>query len=150
MVFFAWLENTALAVWVGESLWAYPLMLSLHAVGLAMVAGIAFVLGLRLLGLFPGIPAESLPGLIKLAWAGFAVNALSGAALFSSQATIFVENAPFLIKAACIALGVACLAFAQRRLGRTAAIDGAMRLAGGLSLCLWTAAIFAGRLIAYL
>lgn len=76
-------------------------MLSLHVIGLAMVAGIAFVLGLRLLGLFPGIPAQSLLGLIWLAWAGFAVNALSGSALFSSQATIFVESAPFLIKAAC-------------------------------------------------
>lgn len=25
-----WLENTPVALWVGESLWAYPFWLSLH------------------------------------------------------------------------------------------------------------------------
>ena len=37
---FEWLENTSVAIWVGESLWAYPFMLSLHVIGLAIV-GIA-------------------------------------------------------------------------------------------------------------
>ena len=40
---FEWLENTSVALWVGESLWAYPFMLSLHVIGLAIVVGIGLV-----------------------------------------------------------------------------------------------------------
>jgi len=52
---FEWLEETRLALWVGESLWGYPLLLSLHIVGLAMVAGIFTMLNLRLLGVLKEI-----------------------------------------------------------------------------------------------
>ena len=40
---FEWLELTPVAIWVGESLWGYPIMLGLHAVGLAIVVGIVFL-----------------------------------------------------------------------------------------------------------
>ena len=37
---FEWLEGTKVSMWVGESLWGYPIMLGMHAVGLAIVVGI--------------------------------------------------------------------------------------------------------------
>ena len=68
---FAWLENTPVALWVGLSLWAYPLLLAVHIVGLAVVVGIFSMRDLRLLGCFPGLaPAAFLP-LSRLAWVGF-------------------------------------------------------------------------------
>ena len=95
---FARLEETSLALWVGESLWGYPLMLSLHVIGLAIVVGIFVMRDLRLLGMFDGIAFAALPSLIKLGWIGFIINALSGFALFTSQATTFIESTPFLLK----------------------------------------------------
>ena len=50
---FLWLENTPVALWVSLSLWAYPMLLSVHIVGLAMVVGLFSMRDLRLLGLFP-------------------------------------------------------------------------------------------------
>lgn len=154
---FTWLENTPVAIWVGVSLWGYPLMLSLHVVGLAIVVGIFATRDLRLLGLFPGLhPAAFLP-LGKLGWAGFLLNAVSGVLLFTSQATVFVSNTAFLIKISCIVVGMVLAGVIQSRLrGELAAHHGAAvisnstRVMALCSLSVWAAAIIAGRLIAYL
>ena len=144
-----WLENTPVATWVGESLWAYPLWLSLHVIGLAIVVGIFAVRDLRLLGLFRGLAPQAFLAIGKVAWSGFIINAVSGLFLFSSQASTFVHSKPFLIKIACIASGMIIAAVIQARLraGKTA---GATRVLGLLSLFAWSGAIVAGRLIAYL
>ena len=145
---FEWLENSSLAIWVGESLYAYPLMLSLHAIGLAVMVGISVMISLRLMGLFATIEAAAFRPLMKLAWAGFAVNLISGSALFSSQASVFVDSTPFLTKISLVTLGVVLAALIQRRLDRP--VDGTTRLLALLSLLAWLGAVIAGRLIAYL
>lgn len=154
---FTWLENTPVAIWVGVSLWGYPLLLSLHVIGLAVVVGIFATRDLRLLGLFPGLhPAAFLP-LGKLGWIGFIINALSGILLFTSQAVTFVNNTAFLIKISCIVIGMVLAGLIQSRLrGELAAsrdqasISSSTRLIALCSLTVWAAAIIAGRLIAYL
>lgn len=107
-------------MWVGGSLWGYPIMLGLHAVGLAVVVGVFLMLDLRILGFNRGVAFRSLASLLKVAWIGLAVNVISGFALFSSQATVFVESTPFLTKISCVFLGVIAGLFLQRTLGRQA------------------------------
>ena len=153
---FAWLESTPVAMWVGLSLWAYPMLLAIHIVGLAIVVGIFSMRDLRLLGLFPGLqPAAFLP-LSKLAWIGFIINAISGILLFTSQAVTFVNNTPFLIKIVAILAGMALAGVIQSRLrvelagmGNYAEISGSTRTIAMASLSCWLIAIIAGRLIAY-
>lgn len=155
---FEWLEETSLARWVGESLWGYPQMLSLHVVGLAIVVGVFVMRDLRLLGSFDGISHGSLTGLVKIGWIGFVINALSGAALFTSQATTFVESTPFLLKISAIFLAAICAAVIQNRSRNEAASwdagdakpPGSIRIVAAVSLTLWISAIVSGRLIAYL
>jgi hypothetical protein len=158
MGIFAKLEGTGLALWVGESLWGYPIMLSLHVIGLAIVVGIFSMRDLRLLGLFEGVSYEAFDRLGRLAWAGFVVNAISGFVLFSSQATTFVQSTPFLLKIASIFAAAVCAAIIQTR-SRTEAPawdtggilpSASTRSIAAVSLCLWIGAIVAGRLIAYL
>lgn len=153
---FEWMEQTRLAIWVGESLWGYPMMLGSHVVGLAIVVGIWIMLDLRLLGRFSDIRIESLSVLIKFAWAGFLINALSGIALFTSQATTFITNRPFLIKIGLIFLAAIIAAVKQQRL-RSAGRDWhqekvptAVKAMAGLSIVFWIGAIIAGRLVAYI
>ncbi len=158
MPVFEWLESTALAVWVGESLWGYPIMLGLHAVGLAIVVGIFTMLDLRMLRVIRGVSFQAFLSLYRLAWIGFLINALSGSALFTSQATTFVESAPFLIKISAVISGVIFGIFIQRRLRSRVAdwdnadanIESSATALAALSLVCWIGAIFAGRLIAYL
>ena len=146
---FEWLENTSVALWVGESLWAYPFMLSLHVIGLAIVVGILSMLDLRLLGAFKGIRTESFLPLLKFAWIGFLINATSGVFLFTSQATTFVQSKPFLIKIACIFVGAILTKVIQNKLSKSAS-DGSMKGIAVVSLLLWLVAITAGRLTAYI
>ncbi len=154
---FDWLENTSVAIWVGESLWAYPSLLSLHAVGLAVAVGVFAMRDLRLLGLFPGLqPAMFLP-LSKLAVVGFIINAISGTLLFTSQAVTFVNSTPFLSKISCVVAGMVLAGVIQSRLrseleigSGDAAISGSTRLLALVSMSIWMAAIVAGRLIAYI
>ena len=152
------LENSAVALWVGESLYGYPFMLGLHAVGLAIVVGIFLMRDLRLLGCFSGISYESIDSLKKVAWSGFCVNAISGCFLFTSQATTFVSSTPFLLKISMIFLAAICAAIIQNRMRNEAtAWDssgsgaiGSVKAIAAVSLVLWMGAIIAGRLTAYL
>ena len=154
---FEWLENTPVAIWVGESLWAYPMWLGLHVTGLAIVVGIFAMRDLRLLGCFPDLAPGSFLALSKFAWIGFLVNAVSGVFLFSSQATLFVTSIPFLLKISCIAAGLAVAAVLQGRLrdelagvGGHVVISSSTRAVAAVSLMLWALAITNGRLIAYI
>ncbi len=154
---FATLETTGLATWVAVSLWGYPMMLSLHVVGLAIVVGIFSMRDLTLLGLFPGIRPSAFLGISKLAWFGFIVNAISGFALFASQATVFVTSVPFLVKIGCILAGMVLAGVIQSRLRNetslsdsVASISKSTKIIATISLLLWAAAIIAGRLIAYI
>ena len=56
------IQNSAYAVWVRESpsIWAYTTILSLHAMGLAIIVGINTIVALRLLGYVPDIPINKL------------------------------------------------------------------------------------------
>ena len=158
MPVFEWLENSALAIWVGESLWGYPIMLGTHAVGLAIVVGIFVMLDLRMLGVVRGVSYGAFLSLYRLAWIGLIFNALSGTALFSSQATTFVSSAPFLIKISGVIAGVILGIMIKRRLALRMAdwdaddanIESSAKGLAALSLLCWIGAIFAGRLIAYL
>lgn len=158
MPVFEWLETTALAIWVGESLWGYPIVLGAHAIGLAIVVGIFIMLDLRMLRVIRGVSFDAFLSLFRLAWIGLLVNTISGSALFTSQATTFVESAPFLIKISSVIAGVIIGIIIQRRLKLRVAdwdsadtnIESSARALAALSLVCWIGAIFAGRLIAYL
>lgn len=154
---FEWLENTSVALWVGESLYAYPFWLSLHVIGLAVVVGIFAMRDLRLMGFFAGLRPASFLAISKFAWIGFIVNAVSGAFLFTSQASTFVESTPFLLKIGCIAVGMILASVIQGRLhgelataGGDAVISSPTRGIAVVSFLLWMTAIVTGRLIAYI
>ena len=152
-----WLEASAFAEWVRTSFVAYPMLLTLHSIGMAVMVGSIFVVSLRLVGRFQRIPYVSLERMLQIAWAGFAINLLSGAAIFTSQATFYVTSAPFLIKIAAVLVGVALAGYMQPILKREAVywVDSApvpimVRTLAIASIVMWSVAITTGRLTAYL
>jgi len=154
---FEWLETTAPAIWVGESLWGYPIMLGCHVVGLATAVGIFMMRDLRLIGFLEGISYESLDSLRNLGWTGFVINAISGCFLFTSQATVFIDSTPFLLKISMIFLAAILAAVIQNRMRDAAAdwdgsgaVAGDVRIIAIASSALWIGAIISGRLVAYI
>jgi hypothetical protein len=152
-----WLEGTALAVWTRESgsIWAYPTILTLHTLGLGIVVGASAVVDFRLLGFAPRIPIPTMAPLFKFIWWAFALNAATGVVLFISEATDKSRQPVFYIKLGLIALALWNAALIRRTVGHTppppsSDADRQGRRLAVASLCLWTGAIVAGRLMAYL
>jgi hypothetical protein len=156
--FFTWLEATPLAEWVRVSALGYPLVITLHSIGLAVLVGLAWTIDMRILGYFRGIPFSSLRPMFRISWVGFWINAISGGVLFTSQAASnYVHNVPYLTKMFFVVAGTISVAVLQgsvRRLGEQVGADVAIpqstRVWAVLSIIFWLAAIVTGRLIAYL
>ncbi len=157
MAFLNWLETTSLAQWILISSVGWPLMLTVHAVGLAIILGVIFALNLRMLGFYETIPYASLYDLLRIAWVGIVLNVVSGLSIFTSQASTYITSGPFLLKISLIILGCVNLVYTQKTLRREAAAwqsAGAVPpMAVGLalsSLFFWVTAVVTGRLIAYI
>ena len=151
------IEGGALATWTRESpsLWAYPTILTLHTFGLAVLVGASAVIDFRLLGVAPRIPVPSLRQVFPVMWWAFALNFATGVLLFMANATTKGAQWVFYVKLALIALATIVMwAMAKRvdRAGESAddAVAPSLRPLAVLSLVLWTGAIIAGRLLAYL
>ena len=156
---FSAIEATAFSTWLRESasLWVFPFVLILHTVGLAFVVGANVVVDLRLLGWVPAVPLLSLRRYVRVMWAGFWVNAVSGVLLLIAYPTKALTNPLFYAKLTLIVVAL----FAARRiwtaLGETAAngapaavaVPANLRTLAAVSLAAWAAAIPAGRLLAY-
>ena len=151
-----WLENTGFSHWVLTSLIGFPLMLSLHAVGMAVSVGLILVLNLRLLGLFHFVSFRFLRRALPVAWIGLSVNFISGTVLFVPRGVEYVGDPAFLTKMALIVLGVANTRWLHGRLVHVGAgwdaggaIPQAVRLAAAATTVVWFGTIASGRLIAY-
>jgi hypothetical protein len=154
----AWIEATAIATWVRESpsLWAYPTVLTLHTVGLAVVVGASTVINLRLLGFARRISLDSLAPLFPLIAYAFVLNAVTGLLLFMADATTKSKQPVFYVKLVLIFAALWCTLAARRIVLGARPSDAlqpgpsrASRLAL-FTLVLWAGAITAGRLMAYL
>jgi len=155
MQFLEWLQNTPVALIVGES-W-FPYVESAHVVFLALVAGSIFMVDARLIGLAaPHLRFTYLSErLLPWTWFAFAGAVVTGGLLFTSSAVNYGTNTPFLIKMGLLLLAGLNMLFFQFSTYRTvAAWDAgravpAARAAGMISIVLWTGVIAFGRWIGF-
>ena len=157
MAFLEWLQRSDLSIWVGESpsLWAYPTILTLHTVGLALVVGTNTVINLRLLGAGRRIPLEPLKTLYIPMLVGFGINALTGVALFVAAAEFTGTKPIFYAKLGFVFLGLGTAVAIRRAVfGNQEVLNRPIVLGTKIlavtSLILWVAAITAGRYTAYI
>lgn len=152
-----WLESTALAEWVRVSLVGYPLLLTVHSIGMAIMVGLVAIVDLRLMGRFERVPLGALDNLLRLAWYGFAFNLITGSMIFTSQAVFYITSPTYLLKMAMVLGGVVLAAYMQPILRREAAgwgsaggVPSGVRTMAAVSLAMWSLAIITGRFTAYL
>ena len=156
MAFFRGLQDSTFTEWFlgSASIWTYPTVLTLHTIGMAILVGASFVVNLRVLQVAGEIPLQRLAPVYRFIWAGFVINLFSGVVLFVTQAADRVQDPVFYVK-----LGSIALALWFGVLVKRASIDAAdapqvtpprSRQLAAAGLGLWTIAIVAGRLMAYL
>ena len=101
--------------------WAYPALEAAHIVGIALLVGNLVLLEARVWGVAAELPVRPLARLsLRLALGGFAIVAVTGLAMFSSQPGDLLANRAFVVKMGLVALaGMAllylCLALIQAR-----------------------------------
>lgn len=154
MEFLAWLQNTALAQWVArsQSILAYPTILVLHTVGLALLVGGNTVIDFRLLGLGRKAPLADIGKLFPMMWVGLWINVISGSLLFIADAVHKASQWIFYTKLGFIVLALLTLRSIQPIVVSKEVVSTPTKakLLAMTSLLLWLGAISAGRLMAYL
>jgi hypothetical protein len=153
-----WLEQTSLGSAVRESLWLFPAIETLHLLGMASLLGTIAVFDLRLLGwLMPRLRISDL-GKRLLPWtcAAFALQVITGATLFLSEAVKVYNNPAFRLKMLLIFLaGLQALIFHRTVYRNVVTWDKAgllpvrAKIAGFVSLLLWLAVVATGRFIGF-
>jgi hypothetical protein len=154
--FLIWLESTALSQWVvgSPSMFAFPGILTLHAIGMGFAVGICLALDLRILGIAPGIALTEMRRFVPIVWAGFWLNAISGVLLLIGYPTKALTNPVFYLKL--LLIGVALVLF--KRIGRRVfdpsppiadTSSRSLNRMAVISLVCWVGAITAGRFLAY-
>ena len=153
MGFLEWLQNTPVAIFVAETLWAYPLLETLHTLGMAMLLGTLGLINLRVLGYKRALSLLGTRDLLPVAWIGFTVNAASGLLLFTSDAVSFFSSNTFRVKITLIVLAGINAAILSRRIYATAGESytevASTRWIAGSSLVFWVVAVICGRIYAY-
>ena len=153
-----WLEQTMVGAGVRESLWLFPVIETLHLLGMAALVGTIAVFDFRLLGwMLPRQRVSELARrLLPWSWAGFAVQVVTGALLFTSEAVKVYSNPAFRLKMLLILLaGVHALIFHGTIYRDVATRDDSAvlpwraKVAGFVSILLWIGIVAAGRFIGF-
>ena len=154
-----WIYQTPLSVTIRESVWVFPIIESIHVLGITVLVGTIAVLDLRLLGIvMKSEPVSAIARqVLPWTWAGFGLMFVTGLLLSISEAATNYYNLAFRIKLVLLVLvGLNPLIFHLSVFRRVSEWDVAAvtpfraRVAAVSSLVLWSGIIVAGRMIAYL
>ena len=146
--FAKWSEATPLGKAIRNSEYAFPMVEFVHLAGLAVIGGAVLIVDMRLLGF--GLKKTSVAQLAKDAQpyvtGSLIVMLLTGAMLYSSEATKCYASAAFWIKMISLVLA---MIFTYTIKKRVAARDHESVLVGAMSILLWFGVAWGGRWIGF-
>lgn len=152
------IEGSAIGEWMRGNVLAMPWVNAIHVLCITMVYGSILVVDLRLLGVFDRHRAVTRVSdeMLRFTWAAFCGAVITGALYFAANATTYWFNTAFRFKMLAILLGgVNMLVFQFMTFRGVNAWDSdaptprAARVAGALSILIWTTAIVLGRVIGF-
>jgi len=139
-----------------HSAWGWPIVESLHFIGLSLLVGTVGLFDLRMIGLAKGIPMSALHKLVPWGVAGYGVNVLTGFMFVTSAPDQYLFNPAFQTKLALMGIaGVNVLFFyrflfgAVQAAGASANASSTTKVVAAISLSCWIGVIVCGRLITY-
>ena len=157
--FAIWFQNTPLNVFLRDSPYAFPIILTLHVTFISLFGAMIFATDFRLLGW--GLTKHKVSDIVdQLRWPkriGFLCVVTCCVLVLGTKAEEYFYNPFFKLKVALLGLVlVHALVFRTSVYNRAAELDGLAELparakwAGGISLLLWTSIACAGRSIGYI
>ena len=156
MEFLHMIEETGFSTWVRESpsIWAFPVILLIHTLGMAFIVGVSAGIDLRILGMAPAMRLAPMEKFLPILWFGFWTNAITGTMLLMADASMKLTNPDFYVKMAFIALSLINLSMIRKYVFRdplieTGKFSSKARFLAWSSLFCWLVVITSGRLLAY-
>jgi hypothetical protein len=152
---FDWIEHTDLSLWIaGDSMLAFPAILTAHVLGTGFLAGTSSAIALRVLGVARQVPLGRMELFYPIMWVALATNAVSGTLLLIGYPYKAFTNPLFYVKLLLIALAVYLVVKIRNEVLRNPQADKPptatawrhARILAGLS---WMGLIAAGRFLAY-
>ncbi len=139
-----------------NSQWGWPIIESLHFLGLSMLIGTVGLFDLRMLGVAKSLSLQSLHAFIPVGVAGFILNVVTGTMFFLSAPAQYLYNPAFQLKATCLAIaGLNMVVFYQVasrsvvEVGSGEDVPRAARVFAAVSLLAWAGVITFGRLLTF-
>lgn len=140
---------------IDYSRWVWPLVETLHFIGLILLLGTVGVMNLRMLGFLKSLPVGPLHRLLPWGVAGLVINVITGFMFFIGMPFFYVFNAIFQAKILTIVVAGANLllfhftgAFRKwERLGAGEDAPAFAKLVAASSLVLWIVVVVIGRYI---
>lgn len=152
------MEYWALSQHIGATWW-FPLLNSLHVLGVTLMLGMLFMLDLRLMGLAATRYPVRVMSREMIPWtvAAFLVSVFTGLGMFITRASVHMQNPAFQWKLLLMLLaGCNMLLFHRRVFRRVDAWNSgtptppAARMAAALSLVLWAGVMLSGRWVGHI
>jgi hypothetical protein len=151
------IEASAIGEWMRTVEMAMPWVNALHVLCISLVYGTILVVDLRLVGLVDrGRTVTRISDeMLRLTWAAFAGAAITGALFFTANASTYWFNMAFRFKMLAIVLaGLNMLVFQYGVFRGVASWDRGMtpraaKVAGVLSILIWTIVVVLGRIIGF-
>jgi hypothetical protein len=150
------IEETGFSTWVRESpsIWAFPVILLIHTLGMGFIVGVSAGIDLRILGMAPALRLAPMEKYLPILWFGFWTNAITGTMLLMADASMKLTNPDFYVKMAFIALSLINLSMIRKHVFRdplieTGKFSSKARFLAWSSLFCWLVVITSGRLLAY-
>lgn len=152
--FFQWCENSGVGEAIRSSSWLFPVIESLHLLGLAVIGGAVLVVDLRLFGL--GLRRQPVAQLAIDAqrWliGSLIVMLTSGMLLFTSEAVKCYYHAAFWVKMTCLLLAIVFTFTVRRKVAMTdeSRVSPLLsRMVALISISLWSGVGIGGRWIGF-
>jgi len=152
------IEYSPMGVSIAESLWAFPMVETVHVMALVTVLGTLLVMDLRMLGwASTAVPIRKVSeDTLKWTWMAFVLAAITGTILWVSKAHSYMINPYFLTKMGLMAVAGLNMLFFHFVTYKTvdqwdtaASPPAAVKLSAVLSLVLWIVIVFCGRAIGF-
>jgi len=151
----ATLRTVYIATFQFQHPWAWPMLETLHFVGLSLLFGVVLLGNLRILGVTRAAPLIDVHRLLPWGLWGFVINSVTGMMFFVGAAGQYYDNPAFHLKVVCMLLAGANVLYLTLfddiwtlKAGQHAPLSA--RLVAASQVCLWIGVIYFGRMLPYL
>ena len=140
---FEWIERSPVGEFMRGSPAVFPIVESLHLIGLALFVGTLLLIDLGLLGVaMQRQPIQQVvAALAPFTWSGFGLLMLTGPIMFTAQAAKWHDNPLFWLKLLLLIVAVVFQLSVRRRITS----ERPPKLIGAVSLVLWICVALSGK-----